>query len=288
MLDEILPLGAIVASIWGASVFVATSFWGLDEILSSSSKAKLIKVITGGKVSDLLRKIPDYIQLGTQKLFGPEFFTARECMVSSLLTAVFFAIVFLLWYGTDPEAVLVFISTLNSLDILQLFNYFVLFNIIPDYVSVVQTRIVVGLAKNANSLTYIIALMLLDTLATLLIAISPIFIISLAFNEAHIELYIDRFIDGLMLKSPHPWEAPLGLFTYTTFLTSIWIWVVVLASLVARVYVHFSHISRFLAIHLNFDQYPLRSIGVIGSFLTFISGISIFVLISILQIVGLI
>ena len=273
MFESPLTLGAMVAFVWGLSVFVAVSFWNLEEVLSKESKTRLVNLLSKESFGHLLGLIPGIIFKSTQSLFGEKFFTSLEFLISIILSTVFFLLVCLFWYSINSKSVEIFLESIYPLDIANFLIYFLLFNLIVDYFSLVETRYLIFLSRKSDNWQFLCAILLLDAVITLLISLIPLAIVSLEFNWDTFDLFMNKFFDGLIFVNSHPWEPPLGLFFYTTFLTSIWIWIFVLATLLTKVIAKVASLSNVIFVHLNFEEYPLRSIGIIGAFMTFSFGL---------------
>jgi hypothetical protein len=65
----------------------------------------------------------------------------------------------------------------------------------------------------------------------------------------------------------HPLSAFGGLLLWVSMLPSIWLWLYVIASLLARLMAKSAPLLRFLLYFLDIDKHPIRSIGFIAAIL---------------------
>jgi hypothetical protein len=59
-------------------------------------------------------------------------------------------------------------------------------------------------------------------------------------------------------------SSVLGIFLWTTYLTSIWLWLFVASGVFVRTLSSFERISNFLKIHLNLEEKPISSMGFVA------------------------
>lgn len=129
----------------------------------------------------------------------------------------------------------------------------VLSNWVPDYLSLIQSRLILGRMAKANGWITRLAWLLLDAVATGLIAFLSIYLVfkvALPFVSPYLDVEIgcfkpgsfhlddawDFFIAGVTFQSP---PAALnydfsGVYLYSTYLTSIWLWLYLGSAFIVR------------------------------------------------------
>lgn len=171
---------------------------------------------------------------------------------------------------------------------------FAVLNLIPDYLSLLETRYLLRWMGNRSTRKSVAGLLALDSFVTAAIALVAIpvalaltiemgtrgmgltdvpeyvfrflveetpYVLGAIFSLERVGLFYFR--DGL----PLPLTAPLAIFFYSTFLTSIWIWLYLLAGGAVRVANYAGvWVARFNRV-FDIDSQPLRSIGSAAMFL---------------------
>lgn len=129
----------------------------------------------------------------------------------------------------------------------------ILSNWIPDYLSLIQSRLILGRMAKANGWVTRLAWLVLDAVATGLIAFASIYFVfkaALPFVSPYMDVEIgcfepgtfhlddawDFFIAGVTFQSP---PATLnfdvsGVYLYSTYLTSIWLWLYLGSAFIVR------------------------------------------------------
>ena len=153
----------------------------------------------------------------------------------------------------------------------------VLVNLIPDYLSLLETRLIIKWMSKNTTFFRILILLILDIIATALIyfiivlLILPIFIYvekETSLKEIFSESLI-AFFSALTFSDKN--NSIWSVFLYSTFFTSIWVWLYALSGFLERIVNQSKMILNFLKDHLSIEDKPLRSMGFIsGIILTFI------------------
>lgn len=155
--------------------------------------------------------------------------------------------------------------------ILNLLLYFVALNLLPDYVSLLETRYIIKLMGKSGSFTWHITLLVFDGFITLLIAATlplllALFSISMVASEP---ISLQRYLTALLPLTGHSLllrgdsgfpmvGAPfLAICFYTSFLTSVWIWFYALAGFLWKALA----LWEFTKDKVNLDEKPLTYIG---------------------------
>jgi hypothetical protein len=166
----------------------------------------------------------------------------------------------------------------------------VFFNVIPDYFSLIETRFILQKLQNVANLRNTIRLLLLDVIFTLLIAfigsvianfLFPLvnFVVS-GFDTAKLAEWMIPYntlelfqVYGVVLNIVDPADVKgsdsykhlyyCAVFIYSTFLTSIWIWLYTLSGVLTRASISSKTLKRFITETFRVNDKPLSVLGLI-------------------------
>ena len=80
----------------------------------------------------------------------------------------------------------------------------------------------------------------------------------MSFFESTFSETAETFWQGLTFSGT---ESFLGIFIYSTFLTSVWLWLYALSGFLVKAFARSRKGLHFLQKHLNVEEHPLRSMG---------------------------
>jgi len=203
----------------------------------------------------------------------------RSC-VASLIAVI---VVTSVWGVLRPKHFAGFFVDLRILlfsDVL-LFFYglaLVLLNLFPDYVSLLESRYIIRrMSAVQHSPGRILSLLALDVVLTVSIFLAALFLfvstVVYYFGgtaEAVLGFYalaIDDILSHGVFLSSERGSLSWGIFFYSTFFTSVWVWLYALSGLVVKLAgyldIGFSRLKWFLDIETK----PLHSLGIISMLL---------------------
>jgi len=202
------------------------------------------------------------------RVFGEQHLTLK-CLWRSSLASVIAVVTLLLLFvagnGVDP----LLDTPLEWLLMLM----FMVPNIMADYFSLLETRIVIKWMARSRSVVKQSALLVGDLVATALIftlpwtyffASSALLDPNLAVAEPATEFWLG-YLPGMVLSFPlregASWE---GVFFYSTFFTSAWIWLFLISGLIVRVAGRVGGVFNKMLSMLNVEEQPIRSLGFVG------------------------
>ena len=224
-------------------------------------------------------------------LFDTRFISLRFIFVSFLFSLFTFVLLLFAWATLHPIEAETYFGDLLTMAIF--FGVlFAIVNLIPDYISNCQTRYILGrLVSSLKSTEHVssfrcyakwlaIDLFLTTTLSVAIIVplsllINELLATSLPFSPVKIPKQFD-LIQLLTLHSAefryssadsHPrgyrtfFSPPYGAFLYTTFFTSIWLWLYSASGLFIRLLHRTIGPDAVLIRAFNFDRHPLWAQG---------------------------
>jgi len=246
------------ATLFGISIAILGVCRFIDNVmLSTSTKKEIWQYLVNIRWDSILNKWATPLSSLINNLYGERHFSMK-CIIRSAITSVLLLIIFLILHG---------IRTGNLKNNLTNFSQVILIvglviNLIPDYLSLLKSRWLIKVAKKRQSLTANIVILISDILITLLI-FTPFFLLMQQFvfaffaygsvatldsngvwqplSEEERLIQARGFIDymfGLPLISDlltlKGMGGFLGIFFYTTFFTTLWIWLFIISALLIR------------------------------------------------------
>lgn len=263
----------------------------LEETISEASRAKIGNRLLTGDFRKGTRKVLEiYLNLNNT-LFGRRIFSLRSFFVSVILTLVWgacFTINFAYSFPTFGEALHVLANTpsLRNLAILALIVV-----LIVDYLSISMTRKIyrTAVAKGKRSFFVALLLDLIASIALYYIGISLFrFIISselilspydsmriwtdpsqismafqvledFDFSEGH-KTDANVFEFHQPMKTMVTYLFPEGVFFISSLMTSVWLWMYILAYSAAWLMIRVNTVKKVVLPHLNVDKKPLTAL----------------------------
>lgn len=275
-MDFLEELGALGAGIIMA-ISVAGLFWKADEGLSKEGRADLSQWL-GRKLhlhsEEWARdppNLPDVVSAMFTKVFGRKHLSWRCFLMSSLFSLLAVCLLYLLYCQKNGIGFLMF----GSPGFLLFFGSFaIVFNVIPDYFSLLETRVVMHLMGQAHSRSVVALLFGADLLLTLLIFLaaamlfSPFFLLQWSGFPASFERAVElagMLVGEAALTLQTEVGGILGIFLYSTFFTSLWVWLTALGWGATRLLAKSPPLLRLAKRALPIETHPMRSIGEVAA-----------------------
>lgn len=272
-LNLLRDLGPLGASISIATIFIAFCWNGDGGISDEFRKTISARLMSLGTYRGPLMWPQLFVRL-FDHVFGSHHISWFCFFRSFVASFCAFIVVIFIWYTIYPEDTRAYIETVNFMDVKFFIVFFLIFNVVPDYFSLLETRFCIKLLAKSEHIWSITILLLLDAVFTALIFFTLLFFL---FYEMPVSSepsqdivwteLLERLKLGLFLQSKHSWEPSLGLFFYTTFLTSIWLWLFALSYGALLIAQRMNIAFRFLIWSLPVKTYPIRTLGIIGGVL---------------------
>lgn len=157
-------------------------------------------------------------------------------------------------------------SSLRSDQIYDTFRYGFVGNVLPDYVSLLETRYVMGLIRKAESSFLRLALILLDFVLTSSIALLTAHTILSMWSVNNDPRRWDWSWSGVVVShfmdfhQNHSWIV----FVFPAFLTSIWLWLYTGSGFLIRAARRFNVGFGWFNRNFDVEHKPLQSIGLVS------------------------
>lgn len=145
--------------------------------------------------------------------------------------------------------------------------FFVMLNLIPDYLSLLETRFVIRRMTSVGSMSGQIIWLVFDFAATLAIFVIPVAVFGILDGMPAIESIRNVLAAGVLSPSVPVDGRILAVFLWTTFATSVWVWIYWAAQRLTRFTSSINQGVKFLKYALPIKKRPLRSVGTVMALL---------------------
>jgi hypothetical protein len=176
-------------------------------------------------------------------------------------------IVILLWGALRPNQFFAFLTgEFYWKEILVGLAFFAVLNLLPDYLSLLESRYVIKLMQRGRSLARMILLLLLDLLVTVGIGFAAWMLLSLPVmsRETSWQIFVERILPLTASRVGGEGWGAAGVFFYSTFFTSVWVWLFAISTQAVRLAEYFGIGLNRLKWLLDIQQKPIQSLGVMS------------------------
>jgi len=253
------------ASGWATIIGIVLGFFVLlEEVVQPEVKVEISKWLHNLQIEGLLSNWPAQFAALFDSIFGKRHLSwrcfVRSCIASlvSVVLAVFLFVLFLR-IKIDKE--------LLGLTPFVLFLA-VIFNFIPDYLSLLESRYVIQWMSKHNSTIRILILIVFDLIATAIIWFVSAIIVLNVINYA-INLYAGKDVERVLYSFMFFVSTAIVIFPLlcSAFFTSIWVWLYGTAGLVVKSVNKIGFCANLVKTFLNIEKRPLSSIGIVACML---------------------
>lgn len=277
-----------------ATVTVLALFWKADEFFSNEMIEALSTKLTDLKLSKKKLDWTEYFSGIFDRIFTKDHLSLRCFLFSCLFSILFLFIITLLMIATT-ELRAVFIELLrvaNKSGAMFAISWIFFTNIFADYLSLLETRIILKYLKNPNIIGTAV-LLTIDFLMTTIIyflmyfaSYCILFIVVFSIGNDLLNSQFPIIISGLLEIAPKLFQSFIGLISmallfetfsfhneealllisiYTTYFTSIWIWLFLASWVLTALITRLSNVLRILQWALPIRTKPLRALGVVSA-----------------------
>ncbi|MDX1579525.1 MAG: hypothetical protein R3266_13660, partial [Gemmatimonadota bacterium] len=181
------------------------------------------------------------------RIFGPKHLSLHCFLRSTAASVVAVTVLLLLWIAIRPEQFSAFASTQGMRGLGEVILITFIVNVVADYLSLLETRVALTRLERWRSVWARAGVLVADALATFVVwlvfyAGLPFLLIADVSSIANDVMLFLQFqvwsyaptIHEVMSLSAEGGGPPVGIWFYSTFLTSIWLWLYLGAGLLAR------------------------------------------------------
>ncbi|MCZ6837453.1 MAG: hypothetical protein O7G85_16885 [Planctomycetota bacterium] len=225
----------LIISSW---FFLTGGIWKLFERVEKAASAEAKQLTSNWLCSVDLRGIshwPASFCAAFDAVFGNRHLSVKCFRMSSIASILAVVIITFVWGAIRPEEFERLLRTSSRFENVYMILFLSLvLNVLPDYLSLLETRFVLRWLPDSPSLRIQMALVGFDIVCTALIGIAAWLLFDLFTNysrEYGTFEYLALFI--FPMKSDLQGFSSPGIWFYSTFFTSIWIWLYILAGFMA-------------------------------------------------------
>ena len=260
---------AVTGSVWFA-------FDKIEVAAGPEKKREACDWLFQGDLRQALRSVPSSFIYVFDEIFGERHLSWRCFLRSSLASLIAVTIAFTLWLAVTPEAWSLFTDGNAALSFAFLILFAGVFNFVPDYLSLLETRWAIEWMEDSG---HSVRILLLDFILTALLSASLMYVaVEWIYNPiqdigsfprawmslARVDDYFGNVGFFVEWSGRRSVAIPFGLFYYSAFVTSLWLWLYVLSVAAARVLLGAPGEGGFILRASDVERHPFRSIGYVA------------------------
>ncbi len=259
---SIPPLFAYITSWLGCIAGVWAIFERAETVASKDAKSTISKYLQNIAIVQGENWLPTFTNI-FDRVFGERHLSihcfVRSSIASSVLVLVFTA----LWFSKEPSAAREMYD-MGWRGPAAIGFIAALVNFLPDYISLLETRYLLRWFRKYHSYAFMGAIILIDFLLTTGIILIAYFLYSYGVLGLSIEIVLDHLVAGFKFDAAYGSLSP-GIFIYSTYATSLWLWLFVVSSLLIRLFLRpLGGAINMAKKFLDLKEKPLRSLGFVS------------------------
>ena len=286
--EKMTTLLEFLVPAFGIGVLIPTVFiwflWHIDDQLQPEFKAHFSEFLLSNSPLSSDNNFSRYFVIAYDTLFGKKVFSWKYLIRSFMASFITVTAMFLVWLAVNSSSIAC-VNTIGPNDIerweaLMGFSAFknyatigttfamtlvlaCLLNLFPDYLSLIQSRVIIG-RMVGKSFGKCLMYFVLDLTLTTIIALTVISIWLLIQIDtvSNFHLFLERVIaTGFTLNAKEEGGhfSIFGIFIYSTYFTSVWLWLYTIAVLMMRTRGSLRPFQNILLIRRR----PFRCIGMV-------------------------
>lgn len=258
-----------IAAYIGFCLGVLTLFSMADKAASPEGKVRARALLDFGW-KDTVTQWPSVFVEMFDSIFGKRHLTWK-CFGKSCLASLIAVAIVTLSYLANSASYVNGIMKMGIEALAMLIVFTVLFNFVPDFISLLETRFVLRLVLRNNNRPAVISLaILVDVLITFIIFTLGVFLIfrvlvgteGSSLFEAFAE-FSTTMLQWLLFRGDgnDTIETSMSIFLWSTFFTSIWLWLYALATFAGKLLLPIlNRIEGFKKL-VDLDNKPFLALG---------------------------
>ena len=274
-------IGAWTASLTGIAIlFKAMEYTTPKD--KKRSAANWLKSIADKSTSNTIIDSPQWFVESFDRIFGAKHLTI-QCFLKSCMASII-AVVFMtiIWALSDFTSFVAFFD-FGVTAIFFIFIWVIFLNFIPDFISLLETRWILNSFENIG-LIKMSGLLLIDIIITGIIFAFGLWIYLFIFEST--TKYVNALIMFIQFKPMYVGYINGGInggiFFYSTFFTSVWLYLFIISSIGAKVIYSFGHFGNTIMDFFGVQKTPFQSMGTIAMILVTVC----FVIYAVINLIG--
>jgi len=269
-----MTVGISSLVILGTLILVIKGIFELMENTANTSAkisvADWIKSIAAKSISQTIVESPRWFIEVFDRIFGDRHLTWRCFWRSCVASLMAVSVMTVTWAVLDPISCQQFLlhKGIDAFSTIFILAFFL--NLVPDYISLLETRWIFRKVAHAG-MKELIVLLVLDVIITGGIFVCGITIILILIS------YINRdpagvaeLVDGvpeilseLILFRTVDDSLSFGIFFYSTYFTSFWLYLFIAASIATKLLYSLGHTGNQVLALLKVEEKPFNSMGIL-------------------------
>ena len=259
-----------IAAWAGAISFVWVLFDRAEKVTSPEAKEAASRWLRNLSV-DLPERWPSQFALLFDRIFGERHLSFKCFFRSCIASAISVAILFLIYISIHYREFSSYTDSDKTVMLLAIGSLMAILNFVPDYISLLETRIIIKWMSRAHKSSRLAIFFVFDFIITGLIIIVALSILLLfifwAESISDHEKVLRILGYSFLFRKAGPYTPyTFGIFIYSTYFTSVWIWLYVISGILVRGTASFGSLFKWLKKVLDIENQPFRSIGFVSMF----------------------
>lgn len=257
-----------IVIIWGTLILVIKGIFELMENTANPdakrSATDRIKSIAAKSISQTIVESPQWFIETFDGVFGDRHLTWRCFQRSCVASMVAVFVMTVVWVVLNPSSCQQFLLYKGTDAFRMIFILALVFNLVPDYISLLETRWILRKVAQA-SMKELIILIVLDAILTGVIFFSGVGIIILIYSvntgEGIGVCTLLEVLNAFILFRGS--EIPIGILFYSTYFTSVWLYLFIAASIATKLLYSLGRTGNKVLALLKIEENPFNSMGLL-------------------------
>ena len=222
-------------------------------------------------ITETIVEIPRWFIEAFDRIFGDRHLTLR-CFLRSCVASIMAVFVMtIMWAVFDPTSWQEYLSAENGKSgIYVIFFLALTLNLVPDYISLLETRFILRRVAHAG-IERLIVLLILDIIITGAIfgcGVAITILITEVVTGESFYLVSLSLVPILFWIICNPFQTygpplPLCIYFYSTYFTSVWLYLFMASSITAKLAYSLGRIGNWVMSLLDIERKPFQSMGII-------------------------
>ena len=268
-MGEHMTVGINSLVILGALILVIKGIFELMENTANPdakrSATDRIKSIAAKSISQTIVESPQWFIEAFDRIFWGRHLTWRCFLRSCGASMISVVVMTIVWVFLDPISWQQFLSYNGEGVIGMILVFAFVLNLVPDYISLLETRWVLRIVAHTD-IKELIVLLVLDVLITGGIFFCGVVVVVLIYGVssgdwitlAELPEVLSRFI--LFQRAD---VVPFGIFFYSTYFTSVWLYLFIAASIATKLLYSLGRTGNQVLALLKVEEKPFNSMGLL-------------------------
>jgi len=243
-----------------------------EDTLKSNVKKDISKWLKNLDPEEPVKKWPGQFAAIFDRVFGKIHLSWKRFRRSSLASLTSSSIIFPIWWYKNNAAATAELDFVAWIFVINFGS--IVFNLLPDYLSLIETRWIIRLIGSSKKNYVVFGLLLIDLILTTTIFLVTLTIILLVTGASEFDEFMSlaywlalltvTIKEILLLTGDSTSVSIVGIFLYTTYFTSIWVWLYALSGLIVKLTQKLNIGLTWFKGKFDINQKPLRSMAMVS------------------------